>query len=89
MIPHFYRAILSQFTVEQMGRYESFRRSNFQKSNMRRVMQICISCYHCLTPFCLQLLTSITGSQKIYMPLTIVVSGIAKIFVGELVETGK
>ncbi|MQM06697.1 hypothetical protein Taro_039525 [Colocasia esculenta] len=65
------QAILSQFTVEQMGRYESFRRSNFQKSNMRR------------------LLTSITGSQKISMPLTIVVSGIAKIFVGELVETGK
>ncbi|MQM11698.1 hypothetical protein Taro_044606, partial [Colocasia esculenta] len=53
-----------------MGRYESFRRSNFQKSNMRR------------------LLTSITGSQKISMPMTIVVSGIAKIFVGELVESG-
>ena len=31
---------------------------------------------------------SITGSNKISMPMTIVVSGIAKIFVGELVETG-
>jgi len=39
--------------------------------------------------FSLQLLTSITGSQKISMPMTIVVSGIAKMFVGELVETGK
>ncbi|KAD6453129.1 hypothetical protein E3N88_07834 [Mikania micrantha] len=31
----------------------------------------------------------ITGSNKISMPMTIVVSGIAKIFVGELVETAK
>ncbi|KAL5699609.1 transcription initiation factor TFIID subunit 11 [Ranunculus cassubicifolius] len=65
------QAILSQFTEEQMSRYESFRRSGFQKSNMRR------------------LLTSITGSAKISMPVTIVVSGIAKMFVGELVETAR
>lgn len=36
----------------------------------------------------MQLLTSITGSAKISVPMTIVVSGIAKLFVGELVETG-
>ncbi|GAB2278768.1 hypothetical protein Dimus_013443 [Dionaea muscipula] len=65
------QAILSQFTEEQMSRYESFRRSGFQKSNMRR------------------LLVSITGSQKISMPMTIVVSGIAKMLVGELVETAR
>ncbi|KAK1269387.1 hypothetical protein QJS04_geneDACA017081 [Acorus gramineus] len=65
------QAILSQFTEEQMSRYESFRRSGFQKSNMKR------------------LLVSITGSQKISMPMTIVVSGIAKMFVGELIETGR
>ncbi|CAO1947952.1 unnamed protein product [Urochloa humidicola] len=64
-------AILSQFTEEQMNRYESFRRSGFQKSNMKR------------------LLASITGSQKISIPTSIVVSGIAKMFVGELIETGK
>lgn len=29
-----------------------------------------------------------TGSAKISIPMTIVVSGIAKMFVGELVETG-
>ncbi|XP_058197582.1 transcription initiation factor TFIID subunit 11 isoform X3 [Rhododendron vialii] len=62
------QAILSQFTEEQMSRYESFRRSGFQKSNMKR------------------LLASITGSAKISIPMTIVVSGIAKLFVGELVE---
>ncbi|KAL0355277.1 UNVERIFIED_CONTAM: Transcription initiation factor TFIID subunit [Sesamum radiatum] len=54
-----------------MSRYESFRRSGFQKSNMKR------------------LLTSITGSAKISIPMTIVVSGIAKMFVGELVETAR
>ncbi|CAL4948159.1 unnamed protein product [Urochloa decumbens] len=64
-------AILSQFTEEQMNRYESFRRSGFQKSNMKR------------------LLTSITGSQKISIPTSIVVSGIAKMFVGELIETAR
>lgn len=65
------QTILSQFTEEQMSRYESFRRSGFQKSNMRR------------------LLTSITGNPKISMPVTIVVSGIAKMFVGDLVETAR
>ncbi|KAF0916876.1 hypothetical protein E2562_014615 [Oryza meyeriana var. granulata] len=64
-------AILSQFTEDQMNRYESFRRSGFQKSNMRK------------------LLASITGSQKISLPTTIVVSGIAKMFVGELIETAR
>ncbi|XP_074281872.1 transcription initiation factor TFIID subunit 11 [Silene latifolia] len=65
------QTILSQFTEEQMSRYEAFRRAGFQKSNMKR------------------LLVSITGSQKISVPMTIVVSGIAKMFVGELVETAK
>ncbi|KAI4341789.1 hypothetical protein MLD38_026472 [Melastoma candidum] len=65
------QAILSQFTVEQMNRYESFRRSGFQKSTMKR------------------LLVGVTGSQKISMPMTIVMSGIAKLFVGELVETAR
>ncbi|KAK9724484.1 hypothetical protein RND81_05G076100 [Saponaria officinalis] len=65
------QSILSQFTEEQMSRYEAFRRAGFQKSNMKR------------------LLVSITGSQKISVPMTIVVSGIAKMFVGELVETAR
>ncbi|RAL54327.1 unnamed protein product [Cuscuta campestris] len=65
------QSILSQFTEEQMSRYESFRRSGFQKSNMKR------------------LLVSITGSQKISLPMTIVMSGIAKMFVGELTEMAR
>ncbi|RLN24381.1 transcription initiation factor TFIID subunit 11 [Panicum miliaceum] len=70
-LPVQHSAILSQFTEGQMNRYESFRRSGFQKSNMKR------------------LLASITGNQKISIPTSIVVSGIAKMFVGELIETGK
>ncbi|GAA0156460.1 general transcription factor [Lithospermum erythrorhizon] len=65
------QAMLSQFTEEQMNRYESFRRSGFQRANMKR------------------LLASITGSSKISVPMTIVISGIAKMFVGELVETAR
>ncbi|KAF5190993.1 Transcription initiation factor tfiid subunit [Thalictrum thalictroides] len=37
----------------------------------------------------MQLLASITGSPKISVPMTTVVSGIAKMFVGELVETAR
>ena len=37
----------------------------------------------------MQLLQGVTGSQKISMPVIIVNCGIAKMFVGELVETGK
>jgi len=33
----FFRAILSQFSEEQMSRYESFRRAGFQRANMKRV----------------------------------------------------
>ncbi|XP_021822172.1 transcription initiation factor TFIID subunit 11 [Prunus avium] len=36
-----------------------------------------------------RLLGSISGTPKISMPMTIVVSGIAKMFVGELVETAR
>ncbi|XP_010529318.1 PREDICTED: transcription initiation factor TFIID subunit 11 [Tarenaya hassleriana] len=65
------QAILSQFTGDQMSRYELFRRSAFQRSSMKR------------------LLVSITGSQKINLPITIVVCSIAKMFVGEIVETAR
>ncbi|XBI28579.1 hypothetical protein VPH35_052772 [Triticum aestivum] len=35
-------ALLSQFTEDQMNRYESFRRSGFQKSNMKKIQCQCI-----------------------------------------------
>lgn len=39
----FFRSILSQFSESQMSRYESFRRSGFQKANMKRVCSIFLS----------------------------------------------
>ncbi|KAI3454817.1 hypothetical protein Pfo_011480 [Paulownia fortunei] len=105
--------ILAHFTEQQMSRYESFRRSGFQKSNMKRVgitsllytmpnhqahptpisqrekKKKGIICFRCSATQWFKLLTSITGSAKISVPMTIVVSGIAKMFVGELVETAR
>lgn len=68
--PERMQAILAQFTTEQMSRYECYRRSGFQKANMRRLLQSVAGC-------------------PISMPMTIVMSGIAKMFVGELVEIGR
>uniref|UniRef100_A0A0C9QX32 TSA: Wollemia nobilis Ref_Wollemi_Transcript_2062_976 transcribed RNA sequence n=1 Tax=Wollemia nobilis TaxID=56998 RepID=A0A0C9QX32_9CONI len=65
-----FTAILAQFTPEQMERYESFRRSGFQKANMRRLLQSIAGC-------------------PVSLPMTIVMSGVAKMFVGELVETAR
>ncbi|KAI5066205.1 hypothetical protein GOP47_0018829 [Adiantum capillus-veneris] len=64
------QSIMSQFTEEQMSRYECYRRSNFPKANMRRLLQNVAGC-------------------PISLPMSIVMSGIAKMFVGELVETGR
>ncbi|KAG5603659.1 hypothetical protein H5410_025151 [Solanum commersonii] len=93
------QSILSQFTEEQMSRYESFRRSGFQKSNMKREFDLCSAAPMASVPYntsfvlgsfsANRLLSNITGSAKISIPMTIVVSGIAKMFVGELIETAK
>nr|PNR41670.1 hypothetical protein PHYPA_019075 [Physcomitrium patens] len=64
------RAVLATFTPEQMSRYECYRRSGFQRANMRRLLQ------------------SVSGGP-VSVPMTIVISGIAKMFVGELVEMGR
>ncbi|MCE3215112.1 hypothetical protein HAX54_000895 [Datura stramonium] len=72
------QSILSQFTEEQM------------KSTIDYVRVVFSSTVACLCDCGLiHLLTSITGSAKISVPMTIVVSGIAKMFVGELIETAK
>ncbi|KAL5997608.1 hypothetical protein ACLOJK_008538 [Asimina triloba] len=87
------QAILSEFTEEQMNRYESFRRSGFQKANMKRVKISYLEIGGSTLPHHQiadgSLLASLCGTPKISVPMTIVVSGIAKMFVGELVELGR
>lgn len=62
--PH---SLWSQFTEEQLNRYEMFRRSTFPKASIKRLMQ------------------SISGCS-ISQNVVIAMSGIAKVYVGELVE---
>ena len=61
--------VLAQLMPDHMNRYESFRRSVFQKANMRRVLQSIAGC-------------------PISIPMTFVMSGIAKMFIRELMEMG-
>eukprot|EP00850_Spirogloea_muscicola_P008287 SM000044S15934 [mRNA] locus=s44:157888:158803:+ [translate_table: standard] len=70
MDPARMQAVLSKFTPEQMNRYECFRRSGFQRANMKRLVQ------------------AVAGTN-VNLQVAIVMSGIAKMFVGELVETGR
>lgn len=84
---------MSNFTSEQLDRYEMYRRSAFPKAAIKRVSSSSLQSarlLHCRisTYLSLQLMQTITGSS-VSQNVVIAMSGISKVFVGEVVEEGE
>lgn len=85
------QVLVSNFSEEQLNRYEMFRRSAFPKAAVKRVSFIHPIAQQIVTWMCClssQLIQSITGTS-VSQNVVIAVSGIAKVFVGEIVEEGE
>ena len=76
-------------TEEQLDRYEAFRRSAIDKLKIKRVCTCLLISWHALLDnWFVQVLQTITG-HNVSVPMVTVVRGMAKVFVGELVEAGE
>lgn len=61
------QVLMANFSEEQLNRYETFRRSAFQKSSIKKIIQ------------------NVCG-KSVSQSVVIAMSGISKVFVGEIVE---
>jgi len=74
--------IIERMTPEQLQRYEFFRRAALPKAHVKKVHDC-----NCSFTNTIQIMQSITGSTPSPI-LTIVMAGICKVYVGEIVECG-
>ena len=87
--------LVSNFTEEQLDRYEMYKRSAFPKAAIKRVSRFSRTVQHKFTLIIMcifvvdgfQLMQTITGCS-ISQNVVIAMAGIAKVFVGEVVEEG-
>lgn len=61
------QVLMANFSEEQLNRYEVFRRSAFQKSTVKKIIQT-------------------VGGKSVSASVVIAMSGIAKVYIGEIVE---
>ena len=83
------RVLLDHFTPEQYARFEAYSRSALNKNSVRKVMPLpqLISVTHVNFELNTQVVQNLTG-QQVSPNVAQVVAGIAKIFVGEIIEKG-
>lgn len=85
---------MSNFTEDQLDRYEMYRRAAFPKAAIKRVIifllhflyYVYLNVFHKLYAI-FQIMQTITGCS-VSQNVVIAMSGIAKVFVGEIVEEG-
>jgi hTAFII28-like protein conserved region len=81
--------LMSAMTEEQYDRHEAYRRARLQRAAVKRVSGASsFSDDHCLQLCCLQLVNHCLA-QSVNDNVGMVVSGIGKVFVGEIVEMGE
>ena len=85
------RVIMELMTEEQLERYEAFRRAAIDKAKVKRVCVAIFAAQAKQTPPHMQLaqvLNTVAG-HTVSEKMVLVMRGMAKVFVGELVEAGE
>jgi transcription initiation factor TFIID subunit 11 len=76
---------MDSLTEDQLRRYETFRRSGLERSVLKKVIQCVITCMFHFMFLIEQWIQGYLG-QSVHLNIAIVAAGVAKVYVGELVE---